>query len=202
MRHFGRVVMVSVIVSLFAGLAVAQQKQKPVEPANRIIPLKVGIVLSEYAGSKKISSLPYTLQANAVPANWGSGPQWTHLRLGVRVPIVTGAAPSSSGHAPVDTQIQYTDVGTNIDCSARALGDGSYQLDITTERSSLSLGSAGKEMEDMHVSHSQPIIRTFRVSNSIILRDGETDETTAATDPVSGHVMRISVTLHVVKSSS
>jgi hypothetical protein len=31
------------------------------------------------------------------------------------------------------------------------------------------------------------------------MRDGETAESTVATDPVSGHVMRISVTLHVVK---
>ena len=144
-------------------------------------------MLSEYDGTKKISSLPYTIEANAVAANAPS--QWTHLRLGVRVPVQTGAG----------SQFQYIDVGTNIDCSARSMGDGSYQLDFTTERSSVSLQSAGKEMQDVHVSNLQPIIRTFRVSNTISMRDGQSDESTVATDPVSGHVMRISVTLHVAK---
>jgi hypothetical protein len=189
MRLFKWMMTASTAMLLFTGLAAAQQK--PAQEANHVVPLKVNIVLSEYDGTKKISSLPYTIEANAVAVNWGRGPQWTHLRLGVRVPVQTGAG--------LGSQVQYIDVGTNIDCSARALGDGSYQLDVTTERSSVSLQSAGKEMQDVHVSNLQPIIRTFRVSNSIILRDGQTDESTVATDPVSGHVMRISVTLHVVK---
>jgi hypothetical protein len=178
----------STAMLLFAGVAAAQQK--PSQEAGRIVPLKVNVVLGEYDGTKKISSLPYTIEANAVP---GLAPplQWTHLRLGVRVPVQTGAGTSA--------EIQYMDVGTNIDCSARSMGDGSYQLDFTTERSSVSLQSAGKEMQDVHVSNLQPVVRTFRVSNTIIMRDGETAESTVATDPVSGHVMRISVTLHVVK---
>lgn len=187
MRLFQWMMTASMAALLFAGTAPAQQK--PTQEANRVVPLKVNIVLSEYDGTRKISSLPYSIDVSPVTAG---ATRWTHLRLGVRVPVQTGA---SSG-------FQYIDVGTNIDCSARALGDGSYLLDITTERSSVSLQGTGKEMQDVHVSNLQPIIRTFRVSNSIILRDGQTDESTAATDPVSGHVMRISVTLHVVKSSS
>ncbi|MDE3137057.1 MAG: hypothetical protein KGL59_10820 [Acidobacteriota bacterium] len=184
MRLFKWMMTASMAMLLFAGVAAAQQK--PAQEANRVVPLKVNIVLSEYDGTKKVSSLPYTIDVNAVTAG---GTQWTHLRLGVRVPVQTGAG----------SQFQYVDVGTNIDSSARALGDGSYQLDITTERSSVSLQGSGKEMQDVHVSNLQPIIRTFRVSNSIILRDGQSDESTVAADPVSGHVMRISVTLHVVK---
>jgi len=187
MRYFSRVVMALTAPLLFAGLAAAQQK--PAQEASRIIPLKVQIVLSEYDGTKKISSLPYTLDVNAVT---NRGAVWTHLRLGVRVPIRTGAG----------SQVQYTDFGTNIDCSARALADGTYRLDLTTERSSVSLAGAAKGMEGLQVPNSQPIIRNFRVSNTIILRDGQSDDSTIATDPVSGHLMRISVTLHAVKSSS
>ena len=186
MRHFSRVVIVLAAVLLFAGPAPAQQK--PAQESVRIIPLKVKIVLSEYDGTKKISSLPYTLDVNAV---MNRSPEWTHLRLGVRVPIQTGAG----------SQFQYMDVGTNIDCSAHAIGEGSYLLDITTERSSVSLTGAGKETADFRVQNSQPIIRNFRVSSTLTLRDGQEDESTIATDPVNGHTMRVSVTLHVVKSS-
>jgi hypothetical protein len=182
MRLFKWMMTASTAMLLCAGLAAAQQK--PSQEASRIVPLKVNIVLGEYDGTKKISSLPYTIEVNAVGARHT---EWTHLRLGVRVPVQTG------------TGLQYMDVGTNIDCSAQVLDDGSYQLDITTERSSASLQSVGQEMQDVHVPNSQPIVRNFRVSNTLILRDGQTDESTVATDPVSGHVMRISVTLHVVK---
>jgi Flp pilus assembly secretin CpaC len=186
MRYFSRVMMGLAPMLLFAGLAAAQQK--PAQEASRIVPLKVQIVVSEYDGTKKISSLPYTLDVNAVT---NRDAEWTHLRLGVRLPIRTGAG-----------QMQYTDVGTNIDCSAQALADGTYKLNLTTERSSVSLSGAAKEVEGLQVANSQPIIRNFRVSNTPILRDGQSDESTIATDPVSGHLMRISVTLHVVKSSS
>jgi len=189
MKYFNRVLIVPAAVLLFAGLAAAQQKPKPAEPGQRIIPLKVAIVLSEYDGSRKISSLPYTLDVNAIEHH---DPRWrTHLRLGVRVPIRTSPG-----------KVQYTDIGTNIDCSALSLPDGTFQLNITTERSSVLLAGAGKEMRQLQVPNSPPIMLNFRASNILILRDGQSDEATVATDPFSGHLMRVSVTLHVVKSSS
>jgi hypothetical protein len=42
-------------------------------------------------------------------------------------------------------------------------------------------------------------LRTFQVSNSVVLRDGQTRQFTAATDRVSGEIVRIDVTLRVVK---
>ncbi len=185
MRHFARVVMISAAVLLFAGLAAAQQKPKPAEPANRIIPLKVGIVLSEYDGAKKISSLPYTLAANT-----GPGPG-THLRLGVRLPIQTGQG-----------QFQYQDVGTNIDCSARAMPNGAYKLDITVGRSSVYLAGTQKTGAGLQVKGQEPAVRQFSVSTTLILHNGQTDESTVATDPVDGHQVRVSATLHVVNSAS
>jgi hypothetical protein len=198
MKLFRRLATASLAVLLFAGLAPAQEK--PANQANRVIPLKVEIVLSEYDGAKIISSLPYTIAVNSRPLQ-SPTLDWTHLRLGVRVPVVTSARPSSSG-AIVNTQFQYMDVGTNIDCSALSLPDGSYQLNITTERSSVFTAGTVKETGDLHVSNIAPIIRNFRASNTLILRNGQTDESTIATDPVSGHTIRVSVTLHVVKSSS
>ncbi len=167
---------------LFATVAPAQQK--PSTQASKIIPLKVETVLSEYAGTKEISRLPYTLAVNATsPAR----PDWTHLRLGDRVPIATST-----------TQVQYQDVGTNIDCAADALPQGTFRLELTVVRSSVDISHQGKGV-GVDVASGQPIIRQFRVSNALILRDGQTDTSTIATDPVSGHVLRVTVTLYVVK---
>jgi hypothetical protein len=44
-----------------------------------------------------------------------------------------------------------------------------------------------------------PVFRSFRSTNTLVLRDGQTRQFTAATDRVSGEVVRIDVTLNVVK---
>jgi hypothetical protein len=183
MRLFNRLVLASLTILLFAAPMPAQQK--PAAEANRLIPLKVDVVLSEYDGAKKISSLPYTLAANAGPT------MHTYLRLGVKVPVQTG-----------QNQYQYQDVGTNIDCSAWPLSDGTYKLDITITRDSVYVVGVDGHGEGLQADSKQPVIRHFSVSNTLVLRNGQTDESTVATDPVSGHTIRVSVTLHVVKSSS
>ena len=44
-----------------------------------------------------------------------------------------------------------------------------------------------------------PVIRTFQVTNSVHLKDGETTQFTAATDRITGEVVRVEVTLKVLK---
>ena len=45
----------------------------------------------------------------------------------------------------------------------------------------------------------QLILRRFSVSLSLPVRDGQAVQNTVATDPVSGRVMKVDVTLSVVK---
>ena len=45
----------------------------------------------------------------------------------------------------------------------------------------------------------RPVIRQFRSMNTMVLRDGQTRQFTVATDRVNGEVVRIEVTLRVVK---
>jgi len=45
----------------------------------------------------------------------------------------------------------------------------------------------------------EPVIRQFRSDLSLILRDGQTVESTFATDPLSGKVFKVEVTLSVLK---
>ena len=44
-----------------------------------------------------------------------------------------------------------------------------------------------------------PLFRTFNATLDPILRDGQTIQAIASTDPVSGEVVKIDVTLNVVK---
>ena len=44
-----------------------------------------------------------------------------------------------------------------------------------------------------------PVFRSYQSTNTLVLKDGQSREFTAATDRVSGEVIRIAVTLRVVK---
>ena len=157
------------------------------------IPLKVQLVVSRYQGEKKVSSLPYTI---AVVANDNDK---TTLRMGVEVPIPsTVFAPAKEGttSAPM-TSYNYRSVGTNIDCSARTVEAGVFKLNLAVEDSSVFL--AEKDAARVTNQVSAPSVRRFTSTFNVLLKDGQTVQHTSATDPVSGEVLRIDVTLTVLK---
>ncbi len=193
MKTMRRLAVVLSTGMLFVLAGRAQEKPKAPPEQKEVIQLKVQVVFSEFEGEKKISSFPY---AFSVIAN-DPGPRvGSAMRMGLRVPVTVGTKDSPSA-------IQYLDVGTNIDCSAAAAEDSRFKLDLTVERSSLY--SAGPEKKSLDWSPGdpalslQPIIRTFRASLKLLMRDGQTVQNTVATDPVSGRVMKVDVTLSVVK---
>jgi hypothetical protein len=161
-------------------------------------PVKLQILLSEYDGTKKIANLPYTMPL--IVAGKPSG-AYSTLRIGVKVPVTT--SDSKTG----DTQIQYIDVGTNIDARVAHAGDGKYQLDLKVDRSSLYVTShdqdgkiAGKEWSDGEAPPSTPpLVRQYRGDVGMFLREGQPTEGTVATDPLTGHVFKVEVTLNLVK---
>ena len=202
MRHV--FVVLASVVSL-VGAAGAQQKPQPAPssaeqpaasaaPANdskRVVPLKVQIVLSRFKGEKKISSLPYVLgvaSQERFPSN---------LRMGIDVPIAHEATPGSG--------FSYRSVGTNIDCIADAMADNAYRLAIRVEDSSVLVEpgeGAGKSTAPtpyIPIAGNLPAFRSFKSNFTVILRDGQTTQYTSAVDPVSGEVMKIDVTLNVIK---
>jgi hypothetical protein len=102
------------------------------------------------------------------------------------------------GKAAATKSYSYRNVGTNIDCLATALGGGIFRLTITVEDSSIHLDPAQKPAA-AQVATDIPSFRSFNSSFTILLKDGQTTQYTSATDPVSGEVMRIDVTLNVMK---
>lgn len=187
-------------IALAAPLAAAaQENEKPAPKASNaassVMPLKLQITISRYQGEKKISSMPYSLSMNA-----GAQPpnNFANLRMGTKIPVMMVSAVDAKlpdgKPIPQVGPIQYQDVGTNIDCRATALDDGRYLLSITVDDSSvypdeqLPGGSKGN-----------PAFRSFRASNWMVVRNGETGQFTTATDKVTGETVKVDVTLTVIK---
>ena len=166
--------------------------------ANDVVPIDVEIVISRFQGDKKVSSLPYALTVNAKDTSESNRPL-TQLRMGGKVPLPTFQAPvGPDGKSPTGMvgggPVSYEEVGTNIDARARPMGDGRFELTImvadTAVAASQAPPSGGSAL---------PVIRTFRSSNNLVLRDGQTRQFTAAADRITGEVVKVDVTLKVAK---
>jgi hypothetical protein len=147
--------------------------------------LKVQVVIGRYQGEKKLSSMPYTLTINA-----GGH---ANLRMGTRIPITMMAMTNIPKDAPAGGPIQYQDVGTNIDCSAAEVEGGRFSLVVSIDDSSVYPDEAASSAKG------NPSFRSFRASNSMVLKNGETGQFMSATDKVTGETVRVDVTLTVVR---
>jgi hypothetical protein len=176
----------------FGFVAFGQEKGKsdtepPAAPV-KVTPIKVSVTFVEFEGEKKIKSLPYTLVVVA-----DGRPPSSKLRMGSRVPVYTGK----------ENGMQYLDVGSNIDCQAYRMPDNTFDLKLSLDRSWVE-GDVAVPLErgTSQSSASQfpePVIRQFRSDLSLVLRDGQALESTFATDPLSGKVFKVEVSLNLVK---
>jgi hypothetical protein len=154
--------------------------------------LRVQLVITRLQDDRKLASLPYTFVVSARPSQ-SCPTSRVRMRMGVDTPVPTAViddAGKLSGQ-----RVSYKTVGTNIDCSAEDLGDGRFKLFLTVENSSALPGdkTRGAELSEY------PLFRKFEISLDPILRDGQKAETVTSTDPVSGEVVKIDVSLGVVK---
>lgn len=184
------------ILVLVVPRLLAQEKEKaggeakPAQTEKTITPLRVQVIFTEFEGDKKISSLPYTFLVNADDAAAAAA-----VRMGLRVPIETS---SNTGVK----QIQYQDVGTNLDGRAYKTEDGRFLLRLSVEKSSAYLPGAHEKPASVggnEISSAQPTIQQFRTQVNLLIRDGQTTQSTVATDPVTGRVLKVDVTLNVIK---
>jgi hypothetical protein len=141
-----------------------------------LTPLKIQVILSRYEGEKKISSVPYTLSLSA-------NDRGVSLRMGSQVPMPTGK----------DGAFSYMNVGTNIDCNASTTDDGRFKIELTVDDSSVDGRSGDPRLAGVLT------LKNFRTNNIVVLRDGQSAQFTAATDKVSGEVVKVDVTLNVEK---
>jgi len=209
------VVLALTLFSSTPALESAQEASKPTEvskpeqPSSRAAPaptlLRVQVVLARYQGDKKVASVPYTLVVTTYQP--GESAKFAKLRMGVEVPVPVASfsppgKPDGDKSSPV-TSFQYRNVGTSIDCTASERGNGLFLLHLSVDSSSVyanAPGSSPLSSTDMQaLASDKPFFRSFNISLDPVLRDGQSVQTVASTDPVSGEVVKIDVTLNVVK---
>jgi hypothetical protein len=187
----GRPLNTATLVSMLmlAHVAVTTAQDKPVQ---KPIPLRVQVVISRFQGEKKIASAPYTLAVTASASR-----ELARLRIGTEVPVpAVPAGPPTDGKTPPAPGIQYRPVGTNIDCTVRTGDEGSFEVSLTIEQSSV---LDDDQQQKLQTPRFAPAFRSFRFTNSAVLRDGQTTQFTNAADALTGEVVRVDVTLNVVK---
>jgi hypothetical protein len=172
------------------------------EKRDRIVPLDIEIVISRYQGDKKVSSLPYELTVNAIYqyVDRLDDAPLTSLRMGGQVPLPTMAPVVGPDGKPLSGlpqgggPVQYKDVGTYIDARGRWLDStpGSFEVSISVQEDAVATPQGAPAT-------ALPVIRTFRASNNLVLRDGQTRQFTAGADRITGEVVKVDVTLKVAK---
>ena len=148
--------------------------------------MRLQVTISRYQGEKKVSSLPYSLSI-------GIGGPRVQFRVGAQVPYATTAV-NDGVKTP---SYSYRDVGVGIDVSGQALIEsGLYKMDINVSDTSVSSSS---QIQGAPTITGVPIFRNFSTGGTVMLRDGQTTQLTTAGDPITGEIMRVDVTLTVIK---
>jgi hypothetical protein len=147
--------------------------------------LRIQLVISRYAGEKKIASIPYVF----VVTSDAAGPAGAaRIRMGVDTPIQI-AIPGVSGQT-----VDYKSIGTNIDCNGvRELSGGRYAFTVSIQNTA-AVSDSSAEVKD-----SAPLFRRFDATFTPVLRDGQSMQTVASSDPVTGEVVKVDVTMNVVR---
>ena len=102
----------------------------------------------------------------------------------------------TGGDKPTAPSYLYEQVGVNIDTTASTAEAGQFQVDLKINDTSV---SPNNQMQGAPVVSGVPVFRTFSTTHTVLLKDGQSAQLITATDPVSGDVTRVDVTLSVVK---
>ena len=182
-----------VVCALPANATAQATADKDSGPTTSVTALMVEVTISRYQGEKRISSLPYTL---SVVPNRSNRP--ATLRIGGEIPVATTVASKDPAAAdPKPVSYSYRPIGTNIDVIVDSMAEDRYAVQIVVEETSIYPPSDSSKGPFL-VSNA-PAFRSFRSSNLLSLRDGQSLEYTAATDRITGEVAHVSVKLTVVK---
>jgi hypothetical protein len=201
------IIAASLAVTMLGAVGRAQETKPAPSPFGEIpgpiTPIKVQIVIARYQGDRKVSSLPFTLSVNANdgrvdPAGrYNPTAGFTKLRIGAQVAVPQVAVPKESPVQGPAGPMTYRDVGTNIDCMAYSTGDGRFRVFISINDTSVY--SEGQTPQGVLKLPDIPAFRSFQSSNTVILKDGQSTQFTAATDKITGEVTKVDVTLNVEK---
>lgn len=158
------------ILVLCASAATAQETKTAV-PAASSAPkhfYRLNFVLKESDEGKVINQRSFVMSAST------EGSSWRNMRAGTRLPL-TGTN---------SKDVNYIDVGVNIDTRIQDSGDG-LAMDVTTD-----ISSAGTENN----SGAPPVIRQVKVRSEALVPIGKPTTLFTADDPASRHRFELEVT--------
>jgi hypothetical protein len=169
-------VICSAIIVLLAGvprLAVSQQDSAPSKPINAVQPppprhyYKLNFLLRETDDGKVPNQRSFSMDVSDDPREW-----W-NMRSGTRIPF--------SGSKDVN----YIDVGVNLDVRAEAAPDG-LLMQVTSEISSVA--------SETGVGVAAPALRQLKVKSAVLAPVGKPTTVFAADDAASKHRFELEVT--------
>lgn len=196
MQVLSKVVAAGFVAALMVVAPVTPAAAQPVpvpnpaqDEAGPLQPVKVTVVIARYRGETRTSNLPYTLWVNA------NDESATNLRMNGSVPVPATTASQREGVMIPVTQVQYQPIGTQIDCRVRTMDGDRYRINLTVNDSSIAESPAGPDQTYTM----PPRTVQFMSTNAVILRDGQTVEYTSAADKTTGEVVRLTVSIEVVR---
>ena len=92
------------------------------------------------------------------------------------------------------SSFQYRSLGTNINVAGRPVDDGKYNIFVSVQDSQLGPAPSGTKGEG-----ATPRYSSFRSTNRLTLRDGQSSQYAVATDSITGQVVKLDVTMNIVK---
>jgi len=183
-RSTGVALLLSAVIALPVGLAAQTPAGPAASPASQgpAVALKVTVVLSKYSGDKKLSSLPFVLMV--LPG------ERTSVQMSSQLPVPQGGGDKAPNYS-------YQNFGTNMTGEARPAENGLFSVALTISDSQMMSENAPAVPDWMK---GGPVrMQQFTSQTRLLLRDGQTIQYAAATDKFTGEVVKVDVTLNVVK---
>jgi hypothetical protein len=155
------------------------QQQPAGRPAEQLSPappmLKITVVLSRVNGDKRLSNLPFVLLVTSrEPA--------TTVQMSSQVPIPT-MIDGKSGFS-------YQSIGTSVRAQATPLEGGAFSISLNINDSQMLSETGGAAAGRM---------QSFSSDTKLVLKDGGAIQYNAATDKVTGDVVKVDVAMNVIK---
>lgn len=133
-----------------------------------VTPYHAEFLLTELENGKKINTRHFSMDLTA-------GPRKGALKIGARVPVEVKQG-----------ELQYLDVGYNIDCRVTERQNG-LGLEVSADVSSMATHST------------PPLIRQFRLDGSTVAIPGKPTMIASGDDPDSDHEFQLQVTVTKLK---
>ncbi len=166
--------------------APAQTALKPAEPTCRLT-----YTLTDTDNGKKIGVQHFSLTISP------TSPRGT-MKLGSKVPVVTGSYNPGGGNAPAGTQTQFTylDVGLNLDATLTEQSNG-YLIVSKVEQSSVAEPTVTPQPQGPL--RDEPVVRQAVLTNTAVLTPGKPVVLGSLDTPGSTRHIEIEVLLELVK---